>query len=131
MAASKGSAEPKAICPSDFLSPAKALDKSSMPPPIQTTKPKTFASILSGYVESTVALNQLPTLVVRGDTTYVKVNEALYQEQLKTFKTNLIDILLLHKGYTSIKLHDLKAFLNSLWNPSSPWHLVPLGKGYF
>ncbi|XP_062020889.1 uncharacterized protein LOC133737323 [Rosa rugosa] len=63
--------------------------------------------------------------------TYVKINEALYQEQLKTFKTNLIGRLLLRKGSAPLKLHDLKASLTSLWKPSSPWRLVPLGKGYF
>ncbi|XP_061995872.1 uncharacterized protein LOC133713830 [Rosa rugosa] len=129
MAAST-SVEPRAICPWSFLNPTPTLENSYLPL-AQTTKPKTFASIVSGSVESTVALSQLPAPVVRGDTTYVKINEALYQEQLKTFKTNLIGRLLLLKGSAPLKLHDLKASRTSLWNPSSPWRLVPLGKGYF
>jgi hypothetical protein len=98
---------------------------------LQGSKAKTFASVLSGSVESTVVLSQLPVPVVRGDVTYVKINEQLYQEQLKTFKTNLIGRLLLHKGSTPLMLLDLKTSLASLWKLSSPWRLVPLGKGYF
>ncbi|XP_062013958.1 uncharacterized protein LOC133730367 [Rosa rugosa] len=129
MAAST-SAEPRAICPWPFLNLASATEKPS-PPLAQAATPKTFASVLSGSVESTVALSQLPTPVIRGDMTYVKINEALYQEQLKTFKTNLIGRLLQRKGSTPLKLHDLKASLTSLWKPSSPWRLVPLGRAYF
>lgn len=78
-----------------------------------------------------MALSKLSIPVVRGDVTYVKINEQLYQEQLKTFKTNLIGRLLLRKGSTPLKLHGLKTSLASLWKLSSPWRLVPLGKGYF
>ncbi|XP_024190398.1 uncharacterized protein LOC112194381 [Rosa chinensis] len=129
MAAST-SAAPRAICPWPFLNLPSATEKPS-PPLAQAATPKTFASVLSGSVESTVALSQLPTPVIRGDMTYVKINEALYQEQLKTFKTNLIGRLLQRKGSAPLKLHDLKTSLTALWDTSSPWRLVPLGRGYF
>lgn len=121
---------PAAVCPWTFLNPTSSMEVPSLPPR-QASKAKTFASVLSGSVESTVALSQLPIPVVRGDMTYVKINEQMYQEQLKTFKTNLIGRLLLRKGSTPLKLHDLKASLTALWKLSSPWRLVPLGKGYF
>ncbi|XP_024178903.1 uncharacterized protein LOC112184899 [Rosa chinensis] len=70
---------------------------SQLPP--QAAKAKTFASVLSCSIESTVNLSQLPIPVVHGS--------------------------------TPLKLYDLKASLASLWKISSPWHLVPLGKGYF
>ncbi|KAL6212154.1 hypothetical protein ACLB2K_017375 [Fragaria x ananassa] len=124
----------KAICPWRFMGfldneSAHPLPKASPPPP--PPKAKTFASIVSNSIESSVPLSQLPSPIVRGDKTYIKITEALYQEQLKSFKTNLLGRLLLRKGSVPLKTADLKAMLNTLWRPSAPWRLVPLGKGYF
>ncbi|XP_024156197.1 uncharacterized protein LOC112164201 [Rosa chinensis] len=106
---------------------------STTPPPIAPPPPKakTFTSIVSNSIESSVSLSQLPAPIVRRDKTYIKINEALYQEQLKSFKTNLLGHLLLRKGSATLKTADLKGMLNTLWKPSAPWRLVPLGKGYF
>ncbi|XP_024163836.1 uncharacterized protein LOC112170762 [Rosa chinensis] len=116
-----------AVCPWAFLG---GLDMASAPPPT-APKSRTFASILANSTEAAISLSQLPSPVVRGDKIYVKINESLYQEQLKQFKTNLIGRLLLHKGSKPLKADALKGLLAALWQPSKPWRLVPLGKGYF
>ncbi|KAL6206463.1 hypothetical protein ACLB2K_023711 [Fragaria x ananassa] len=127
MTATSSGTATKVACPWAFMCP---LDESS-PPESHIPKAKTFASVLSASTESSVPITQLPIPVVRGDKTYVKINEALYQEQLKNFKTNLIGRLLLRKGSTPLKTSALKQLLNDLWKPVAPWRLVPLGKGYF
>ncbi|KAL6139640.1 hypothetical protein ACLB2K_057942 [Fragaria x ananassa] len=127
MAATGSGVQRTAICPWAFMG---CLD-SDLPSSPPVAKAKTFASIVSDPIESSVSLSQLPALIVRGDKTYIKINEALYQEQLKSFKTNLLGRLLLRKGSTPLKTADLKGMLNTLWRPSAPWRLVPLGKGYF
>ncbi|CAN6727000.1 unnamed protein product [Malus baccata var. baccata] len=78
-----------------------------------------------------VHLSQLPTPVVRGDKTYVKISEDLYQEQLKLFQNNLLGCLLLKNGSTPMKTGALKSCLEDAWRPTAPWNLVPIGKGYF
>ncbi|CAN6562179.1 unnamed protein product [Malus baccata var. baccata] len=93
-------------------------------------KARTFASVVSTPIED-VHLSQLPTLVMHGDKTYVKINEDLYQEQLKLFQNNLLGRLLLNKGYTPMKTGALKSCLEDAWHPTTPWNLVPIGKGYF
>ncbi|KAL6143628.1 hypothetical protein ACLB2K_054323 [Fragaria x ananassa] len=85
----------RAVCPWPFLNSLGVSMISPQPPP-QASKAKTFASVLSGSVESSVTLSQLPV-----------------------------------PGSSPMKLHDLKTSLASLWKISSPWRLVPLGKGYF
>ncbi|KAL6212118.1 hypothetical protein ACLB2K_017339 [Fragaria x ananassa] len=115
-----------AVCPWQFLG---GLD-SATPPPPPAPKARTFASVLNSS-ESAISLSQLPSPVVRGDKIYVKINEPLYQEQLKQFKTNLIGRLLLRKGSKPMRADSLKGLLAALWKPSEPWRLVPLGKGYF
>ncbi|XP_061999265.1 uncharacterized protein LOC133716589 [Rosa rugosa] len=116
-----------AACPWAFLCPLEE----GLPHPQPIPKAKTFASVLSNSVESSVSLSELPAPVIRGDKTYVKINEALYQYQLKIFKTNLIGRLLLRKGSVPMKTSILKSLLADLWKPSTPWRLVPLGMGYF
>ena len=118
---------PSTVCPWAFLDPSTA--KVPIPCPL-VSKPKTFASVLAGE-ESHVPINQLATPTLRGDKVYVKINEAIYQEQLKACSTNLIGRLLLRKGSTPLKTESLKLALNSLWKPNGPWRLVPIGKGYF
>ena len=115
------------ICPWPFLCSPTATPA---PPPPLVPKVRTFASVLSNSIESFV-FNQLPEPIVRGDKIYVKINEALYQDQLKSFNTNLIGRLLLRKGSKPLKTDALKNILAALWKPSGPWRLVPLGKGYF
>ncbi|XP_024195688.1 uncharacterized protein LOC112198815 [Rosa chinensis] len=108
---------------------SQSVREASAPkPPLEV---RTFASIVSDSVESSINLNQLTAPVVRGDKIYVKINERIYQEQLKSFRTNLIGRLLLKKGSVPLKTIELKAALDSLWKPSGSWRLVPLGKGYF
>ncbi|XP_062010594.1 uncharacterized protein LOC133726979 [Rosa rugosa] len=127
MSATSAGIPTEAVCPWAFLCPLEEGLPRLQPAP----KAKTFASILSDSVESSVSLSQLPAPVIRGDKTYVKINEALYQEQLKNFKTNLIGRLLLRKGSVPMKTSVLKGLLADLWRPAAPWRLVPLGKGYF
>ncbi|CAN6702112.1 unnamed protein product [Malus baccata var. baccata] len=93
-------------------------------------KARTFASVVSTPIED-VHLSQLLTPVVRGDKTYVKISEDLYQEQLKLFQNNLLGRLLLKKGSTPMKTGDLKSCLEDAWRPTAPWNLVLIGKGYF
>ncbi|KAL6178033.1 hypothetical protein ACLB2K_049553 [Fragaria x ananassa] len=116
-----------AICPWKFLG---GLDSASQPPP-SAPRVRTFAAVLSNSTEPAISLSQLPPPVVRGDKIYVKINESLYQEQLKEFKTNLIGRLLLRKGSKPLRTDALKSLLAALWQPLEPWRLVPLGKGYF
>ncbi|XP_062012748.1 uncharacterized protein LOC133729264 [Rosa rugosa] len=107
----------------DFLEGRSDHGASNPPPTQPATLVKTFASVLSASVETQVNLFQLPQPTRRGDVTFVKINEALYQEQ--------VGRLLLRKGSKPMTTEILKKSLQSLWNPSSPWRLVPLGKGYF
>ncbi|CAN6717332.1 unnamed protein product [Malus baccata var. baccata] len=102
----------------------------NMPPAQPLLKARTFASVVSTPIED-VHLSQLPTPVVRGDKTYVKISEDLYQEQLKLFQNNLLGRLLLKKGSTPMKTGALKSCLEDAWRPTAPWNLVPIGKGYF
>ncbi|XP_024164201.1 uncharacterized protein LOC112171221 [Rosa chinensis] len=116
-----------AICPWTFL----ADDAPQMPAAPSPPKAKSFASILRNSMETSITYSQLPPPMVRGGKTYVKISEDLYQDQLKSFKTNLIGRLLLRKGSPPCKATDLKVVLHKLWQPISPWRLVPLGKGFF
>ncbi|KAL6193239.1 hypothetical protein ACLB2K_034323 [Fragaria x ananassa] len=116
-----------AICPWKFLG---GLDSASQPPP-SAPRVRTFAAVLSNSTEPAISLSQLLPPVVHGDKIYVKINESLYHEQLKEFKTNLIGHLLLRKGSKPLRTDALKSLLAALWQPLEPWRLVPLGKGYF
>ncbi|XP_057779880.1 uncharacterized protein LOC130998478 [Salvia miltiorrhiza] len=51
--------------------------------------------------------------------------------QLNKFKHALIGRLMLNKGDKPRQTRDLKEELQGLWKPSAPWHLMPLGKGYY
>ncbi|XP_062014371.1 uncharacterized protein LOC133730879 [Rosa rugosa] len=124
---SSGASPGISVCPRAFMG---GLD-AALPSPPPAPKARSFASVLSNSNESSIPLSQLPAPVVRGDKIYVKINESLYQEQLKNFKTNLIGRLLLRKGSTPLKTTTLKGLLAALWRPSEPLRLVPLGKGYF
>ncbi|KAL6204968.1 hypothetical protein ACLB2K_022234 [Fragaria x ananassa] len=123
--------EPRVICPWGFLDRLSDSPAPSKPGPSNLHRPKTFASVLSGEVESQVPISKLSTLVLKGDTVYVKINEHIYQDQIKTCRTNLIGRLLLQKGTTPLKTDSLKQALHSLWQPLGPWRLVPIGKGFF
>ncbi|KAM2866225.1 hypothetical protein COP2_022299 [Malus domestica] len=116
-------------CPWAFAmaSDSAPLPRNSKPP---SMKARTFASIVSDSTER-VSLSQLPIPVIRGDQIFVKISKDLYQQQLQSFRTNLIGRLLLRKGTTPLKTAELKSSLEALWRPVTPWLLVPLGKGYF
>ncbi|CAN6683166.1 unnamed protein product [Malus baccata var. baccata] len=117
------------FCPWGFLAET-VMPTTNMPPAQPLLKARTFASVVSTPIED-VHLSQLPTPVVRGDKTYVKISEDLYQEQLKLFQNNLLGRLLLKKGSTPMKTGVLKSCLEDAWRPTAPWNLVPIGKGYF
>ncbi|XP_057775561.1 uncharacterized protein LOC130994533 [Salvia miltiorrhiza] len=51
--------------------------------------------------------------------------------QLNKFKHALIGRLMLNKGDKPRQTRDLKEELQGLWKPSAPWHLMPMGKGYY
>ncbi|XP_024161458.1 uncharacterized protein LOC112168770 [Rosa chinensis] len=122
--------EPQPICPWSFLGPLADSHPISAPAP-KFSKPKTFASVLVNEDESHVPISQLAAPTIRGETVYVKINEEIYQEQLRACRNNLIGRLLLRKGTMPLKTETLKSSLNALWRPSGPWRLVPIGKGYF
>ncbi len=46
-------------------------------------------------------------------------------------KTNLLGRLLLRKGSKPLKVEALKASLQTLWQPTAAWQLVPLARGYY
>ena len=96
--------------------------------PVQTIP--SFSSIVGDAV-ATENLPSLPIPKVRGDKIFVKISEALYDEQLLLFRTNLIGRLLLRKGSVPLRTDAIKASLDALWKPSKSWHLVPLGRGFF
>ncbi|XP_057803684.1 uncharacterized protein LOC131019014 [Salvia miltiorrhiza] len=54
-----------------------------------------------------------------------------HQRQTKKFEHALHGRLLLHKGDSPRFAHDLHKELGILWKTNDPWHIVPLGKGYF
>ncbi|KAM2953591.1 hypothetical protein FF1_031959 [Malus domestica] len=123
---------PVALCPwgfLDFSATSSKLNTATGKLFGQLPKARTFAAI--NGVESSVNLSQLPSTTVRGDVTYVKISEDLYQEQLRSCRTNLIGWLLLKKGTMPMKTEFLKSALASLWKLHNSWKLVPLGKGYF
>ncbi|KAM2909040.1 hypothetical protein COP2_048490 [Malus domestica] len=76
---------PVALCPwgfLDFSATASKLNTATGQLSGQLPKARTFAAIVTNGVESSVNLSQLPSPAVRGDVTYVKISEDLYQEQL-------------------------------------------------
>ncbi|KAM2635454.1 hypothetical protein EV1_020222 [Malus domestica] len=113
------------VCPWGFLTET-VMPTTNMPPAQPLLKARTFAYVVSTPIED-VHLSQLPTPVVRGDETYVKISEDLYQEQLKLFQNNLLGRLLLKKGSTPMKTGALKSCLEDAWRPTAPWNLVPIG----
>ncbi|KAM1823097.1 hypothetical protein ACFX14_025043 [Malus domestica] len=113
------------VCPWGFLAET-VMPTTNMPPVQPILKARTFAFVVSIPIED-VHLSQLPTPVVRGDKTYVKISEDLYQEQLKLFQNNLLGRLLLKKGSTPMKTGALKSCLEDAWRPTAPWNLVPIG----
>ncbi|XP_024178474.1 uncharacterized protein LOC112184444 [Rosa chinensis] len=119
------------VCPWSFLGPLSDARPPTSPSVQKIQKPKTFASVLAGADENNFTISQLPSPMIRGDTVFVKINETIYQEQLKACRTNLIGRLLLRKGTIPLKTELLKASLDSLWQPLGPWRLVPIGKGYY
>ncbi|XP_004297877.1 PREDICTED: uncharacterized protein LOC101291331 [Fragaria vesca subsp. vesca] len=121
---------PPAIFPWSFLEPISHKGSPSTSN-LKFHKPKIFASIVAGSEENQVPISQLASPTVCGDTVFMKINERIYQEQLATCRNNLIGRLLLRKGSIPMKTETLKASLHSLWRPSDPWRLVPIGKGYF
>ncbi|XP_008350100.2 uncharacterized protein [Malus domestica] len=125
---------PVALCPwgfLDFSATSSKLNTATGQLSGQLPKARTFAAIVTNGVETSVNLSQLPSPTVRGDVTYVKISEDLYQEQLRSCRTNLIGRLLLKKGTMPMKTELLKSALASLWKLHNSWKLVPLGKGYF
>ncbi|CAN6716814.1 unnamed protein product [Malus baccata var. baccata] len=99
-----------------MVSDSSPLPRNSKPP---SMKARTFASFVLDSTEC-VSLSQLPIPVIRGNQIFVKISEDLYQQQLQSFRTNLIGRLLFSKSS-----------LEALWRPVAPWLLIPLGKGYF
>ncbi|XP_024190658.1 uncharacterized protein LOC112194672 [Rosa chinensis] len=123
--------ESQVVCPWAFLGPLSDKESECIAPAPKPQKPKTFASIVAGCDETHIPINTLAAPTIRGETVYVKINEQIYQEQLRACRTNLIGRLLLRKGSPPMKTETLKLSLQSLWQPVGPWHLVPIGKGYF
>lgn len=95
------------------------------------SKPKTFASVLKNSDDFGVNLSQLPSPTLRGDVIFVKINEDIYQHQLDKCKKSLLGRLLLRKGSKPMKLDQLRPALQSLWNPTMDWHIMPLPKGFY
>lgn len=93
--------------------------------------PKTFASILRGSDDLDFNLSQLPSPTLRGDVVFVKINEDVYQQQLRKCKNCLLGRLLLRKGSQPMKLDQIKEALQALWKPLNDWHIMPLPKGYY
>ncbi|XP_057811743.1 uncharacterized protein LOC131025979 [Salvia miltiorrhiza] len=69
--------------------------------------------------------------VRHGDQGTLVIPRDIQDSQLKKFKNALIGRLLLNKGDKPRQSRELKAELQSLWKISSPWHLMPMGKGYY
>lgn len=118
------------VCPWGFLV-NDGLNQDNSKNGLAPPKARTFASIVSDTTESSIALSQLPIPTVRGEVTYIKISEDVYQEQLRTCRSNLIGRLLLRKGSMPMKTVDLKRALSVLWRLHGDWRLIPLGKGYF
>lgn len=113
----------------------KSPISSSKPVTVSFSKPisapKTFASILRGSDDLDFNLSQLPFPTLRGDVVFVKINEDVYQQQLRKCKNSLLGRLLLRKGSQPMKLDQIKEALQALWKPLNDWHIMPLPKGYY
>jgi hypothetical protein len=77
--------------------------------PQRRSDSKSFASLFSDSVESSANLNELSSPIIHGDKIHIKINEDLYHEQLKHFRTNLIGRLLLRKGSSPVRSDALKS----------------------
>ncbi|PON36543.1 hypothetical protein TorRG33x02_349140, partial [Trema orientale] len=70
-----------------------------------------------------------PTM--KGNYVCVKVNEQALKNRLDLCQYSLIGRIFLSKGDLPWKLSDLKFKLQSIWQLSSDWRLISLGRGFF
>lgn len=91
----------------------------------------TFACLLSKPNDLPQFSNRLPTPIQRGDATVVKIEPELHKQQFVLYKTNLIGRIILRPGSKTMKLDEIQAHLQKVWQPSSAWHLIPLARGFF
>ena len=61
----------------------------------------------------------------------IHVDPSVYKFRLDMCKNSLIGRAILSSGEKPWKLVDLKAKLYSIWELSSAWRLISLGRGYF
>lgn len=73
--------------------------------------------MLSDPQDKLIHPNLLSQPTVRGEITYIRINEEVYQKRLESCRNNLIGRLLLRKGSQPIPLENLKMTLESLWKP--------------
>lgn len=111
------------------LTPPTLSPHANEKPNMQHAPKKTFASVLSQTED--LFLQNLPDPTVRGEMTYIRIEDDLYQKLIAACKTNLIGRLLLRKGSKPLKVEALKASLQTLWQPTAAWQLVPLARGYY
>ena len=102
--------------------PEISLPGSSNPiPPL-----KTFASVVQDH-----PVIYPPRTSIPGSYHAVKINSDLYHKRLAICQFSLIGRVVLNKGDTPWKLANLRDRLAAIWNLSSQWRLISLGKGYF
>ncbi|XP_057803387.1 uncharacterized protein LOC131018691 [Salvia miltiorrhiza] len=61
----------------------------------------------------------------------LKVPKDLQLAQTSKFQFALIGRFMMNKGAKPKTTRELKTELQSIWSLTSPWHLMPMGKGYF
>ncbi|XP_057808880.1 uncharacterized protein LOC131023356 [Salvia miltiorrhiza] len=61
----------------------------------------------------------------------LSISSAFRQRQIKSFQHAIHGRVFLRKGDTPRFAADLFVELSILWKTSSPWQVIPLGKGYF
>jgi hypothetical protein len=97
--------------------------------PTASAAPKpSFAQALCG---KSALSDPLPVPFFRGDMLSVKITDDVYTSGLDACKINLRGRLVFSKGDKPLSSKDLAAKLQKLWKVKGPWHLTPLGRGFY
>lgn len=78
-----------------------------------------------------MALCQLLNLFHRPLSAEIRFSTTAYSRGLDYCKANLRGRLILNKGDKPYATKDITAKLQQLWKIKGPWHMTPLGRGFY